>query len=663
MTNAHSEMQTCSPEHLLQTHLGFSAFRKGQREVVQAVLNGQSAAAIFPTGAGKSLCYQLPGACLPHLTLVVSPLLALMQDQLSFLAQKGISSASIDSGQTRQQSLEVMQGVRSGQIKILMISVERLNNERFRQFLSQLPISLLVVDEAHCISEWGHNFRPDYLKLPQYKQQFNIKQTLLLTATATSQVIQDMGEKFAIAEQNIFLTGFYRSNLNLAVQGVSDQQKPQALISWLQGRASQSGIIYVTLQQTAEQVAGLLSSRSIPAQAYHAGMLSEQRQNLQHQFMSGQVKLIVATIAFGMGIDKSDIRFVVHYDLPKSIENYAQEIGRAGRDDLNADCLVLANGDNLNVLENFVYTDTPELKGIHYVLDEIAKSLSQGAVSGQWEVMLNRLSSGSNIRLLSLKTLLVYLELMGVVKPAYSYFAEYKFKVLESRQQLVQRFNGERLAFVNALFDSSDKAKTWYTINFDRLNQYYPSDRSRVLSALDYFDEKGLIELQSKQITDVYQVHQLDLPTEQQAQQLFARFAEKEQSEIKRIGQLVGFFTSRACLSRQLAAYFSDHQLQSDCGHCSVCAGQRAVFPPMPALKPLQQFDFTTLCMQASENLAADCSATLLSRFLCGFTTPIFTRLKLRKVPGFGVLGKYRFAQVKAWVEQHDGLASENVAR
>ncbi|WP_250655233.1 RecQ family ATP-dependent DNA helicase [Alkalimarinus coralli] len=639
-------------QKLLQTHFGFSSFRPGQADVVRAIAEGRSAAAIFPTGSGKSLCYQFSALHLPHLTLVVSPLLALMQDQLDFLAQKGIPAASIDSTQSREESAEVMNGIREGRIKILMISVERLNNERFRQFMRQVPVSLLVVDEAHCISEWGHNFRPDYLKLPQYRREFNIKQTLLLTATATQPVIEDMGRKFGIETKDITLTGFYRSNLNLLAQGVASEDKLGCLSQWLKGRAGQSGIVYVTLQQTAEQVAEQLRQLNIPAQAYHAGMNSELRQAVQQKFMTGELPVIVATIAFGMGIDKSDIRFVAHYDLPKSIENYAQEIGRAGRDGEPSDCLVLVNGDNLNVLENFVYGDTPELSAIHYVLNEIAQCVSSGAY--QWEVVLNSLSTRSNIRPLSLKTLLVYLEIFQIIKPVYSYFAEYKYKLLLPQEEVVSRFNAERQAFINAIIDSSDKARTWATVNFEQLNQCYPSERSRVLNALGYLDEQGLIELQTKQMTQLYEITSPGFDQNRLATSLFDRFSAKEQSEIERIHRLIAFFTSEACLSRQLAEYFSDHRLLTDCGHCSVCAGQPASIPAVPPLRSLEQYDYPQLTQDIRDKLGDEATSVLISRFLCGLTTPIFTRLKARSLTGFSTLEQYRFADVKAWVESFD---------
>ncbi|MFT6987851.1 MAG: ATP-dependent DNA helicase RecQ [Psychromonas sp.] len=630
----------------LEKYFGFSTFREGQEQVIAALINGQSAAAIFPTGSGKSLCYQLPALHLPNLTLVVSPLLALIQDQLQFLQKKGISAASIHSMQTPAESSAVYNALANGQIKILFISVERLNSERFRLFLKKIPISLLVVDEAHCISEWGHTFRPDYLKLAQYRRDFDIAQVLLLTATATSKVIQDMSEKFAIAPENITLTGSYRSNLNLSVQGVSDENKLNILLPWLKQRAQSAGIIYVTLQKSADELAKVLKNQGINATSYHAGLANERRVDIQQQFMSGQVPLIVATIAFGMGIDKSDIRFVVHYDLPKSIENYAQEIGRAGRDGLPSDCLVLANKNNLNILENFVYGDTPEPSAIDYILNEISQT------QGQWEVLMNSLSSLSNIRLLALKTLLVYLELAEVLQPAYSYYAEYKYKLLVPENELLARFKNERYYFVEAILQSSDKARSWATLNLDKLHSFYPSERSRVITALDYLDQQGLIELQTKQMTQVYKVFKTTLNADLR-EQLVLRFKEKEISEVARIHFLLDFFANQQCLNLQLATYFSDTNLQQPCGHCSVCAGDVAVMPAPPVLRPLAEYQLEQLSVQISDKLADQKTPLLLARFFCGLTTPIFTRLKVRNLKGFALLEKYRFNEVKEWIEGH----------
>ena len=637
----------------LEQVFGYPQFRAGQEAVVSAVLAGRSAAAIFPTGSGKSLCYQLPALLLPHLTLVVSPLLALMQDQLAFLQRHGIAAASIDSAQSREDASAVMARAKAGELKILMISVERLKNERFRNFLQQVPISLLVVDEAHCISEWGHNFRPDYLKLPDYQRQFNIPQALLLTATATPNVIADMQAKFAIAETDVITTGFYRANLNLWVEPVSGAAKRQRLVQWMNGRIGQPSIVYVTLQRTAEQIAEHLSQHGISANAYHAGLPHEQREGIQRQFMGGQLNCIVATIAFGMGIDKSDIRNVVHFDLPKSIENYSQEIGRAGRDGQPSDCLVLANRDSLNVLENFVYGDTPELAGIRCVLEELRGAIPEG----QWEFMLLPLSDQSNIRQLPLKTLLVQLELRGLIAPRYAYFAEYRFKFLIEPEVLLAKFEGERQQFVSAIIQTSTRARTWATVNFDTLYGQHQADRNRVVKALDYFQEKGWIELESKQMTEVYSLLVSDFDAEALSQELHAYFCAHESGEIKRIHAMLALFASDTCLSYRLARYFGDDQAPRQCGHCSVCAGQVARLPEAPALAPLVDKNVEVLCgafiHRHQEYAGSNPPAERLTRFLCGISVPMFTKMKARAIPGFAALENYPYAEVRDWAAKH----------
>ena len=378
---------------LLNSYFGFDQFREGQQQTIEQLLAGHSSLAVFPTGSGKSLCYQFTATQLPNLTLVISPLIALMHDQLAFLQSKGIPSASLDSTQTKEESQAVMQQVRNGQIKILMISVERFKNERFRRFIQGVPISMLVVDEAHCISEWGHNFRPDYLKLPQYQQELNIPLVLLLTATATRRVQKDMALKFNIAPNHIVQTGFYRHNLDIDLISAQGQDK-QALLRQVLNDTQGAGIVYVTQQKTADELAATLQQSGYSAVSYHAGLGNEVRAAIQNDFMAGQTRIIVATIAFGMGIDKSDIRFVVHYDLPKSIENYSQEIGRAGRDGQPSRCVMLASLDGLHVLENFVYGDTPEPHAIQVLLQEIFSY----TINGEWETQAYGLSQTTNIR-------------------------------------------------------------------------------------------------------------------------------------------------------------------------------------------------------------------------------------------------------------------------
>ncbi|GLX79404.1 ATP-dependent DNA helicase RecQ [Thalassotalea insulae] len=635
----------------LRQSFGFDGFRSGQQQTIEQLLNGHSSLAIFPTGSGKSLCYQLTALNLPHLTLVVSPLIALMKDQLAFLTSKGIRAASLDSSLTGEQHQQVIADVRAGNVKILMVSVERFKNERFRQFIDTVAISMLVVDEAHCISEWGHNFRPDYLKLPHYQQELNIPLILLLTATATKKVKLDMAAKFSIAPEHIVQTGFYRDNLTLSVLSTAQSNKNNQLVSIIE-QQSGAGIVYVTLQHSAEAVADFLQQNGVNARAYHAGFDSEKRQSIQQAFMSGEVRVIVATIAFGMGIDKSDIRFVIHYDLPKSIENYSQEIGRAGRDGLASHCITLADLDGVNVLENFVYGDTPESSGIANVLTSIANETEQQ----KWELQGLALSTASNIRQLPLKTLLVQLELKGVLKPLYSYFAEFKYKFIASEQDILASFDGERREFLAAIFNHSRFKKIWGEPDFEQLMANYQCQRSRVVSALEYLQEQHLIALESKKMTEVYQVNQEALAAPELVEQLQGYFLQKEQSEINRIAALVRFFQLDKCLSRNLALYFDDSEAPEHCGHCSVCHGNIAKLSYsqqwlLPDDELLTRY-IDGLVTHMTEKGYQQLSLATITRFLTGLMVPIFTRNRVKQLSGFASCEHIRFTEVKSKVEQ-----------
>lgn len=648
-----------SPLETLDTIFGFEQFRLGQKQTIEQLLAGQSTLSIFPTGSGKSLCYQLTALHLPNLTLVVSPLLALMKDQLAFLASKGIAAASIDSTLKGSQTQDVMTAVRNGEIKILMVSVERFKNERFRQFIQSVPVSMLVVDEAHCISEWGHNFRPDYLKLPSYRKELNIPLTLLLTATATKKVKLDMAEKFAINDQHIVQTGFYRHNLDLVVLPVSSANKNTVLVEQIQRYSSagqNSGIVYVTLQHTAEQVAAYLQQSGVNACAYHAGFDSDNRSQIQADFMVGNIQVIVATIAFGMGIDKSDIRFVFHYDLPKSIENYSQEIGRAGRDGELSHCVTLANLDGLNTVENFVYGDTPELGGIECIIDNIKAETQITQYESKWELQLLPLSNASNIKQLPLKTLLVQLEIAGVIEPMYAYFADFKIKLLQPLEQMLAGFNEQRRNFLSTVFKATAFKKVWGSLNFDTLLQDKSIERNRVIAALEYLQEQQLIVLETSRMTEVFKVnsHELNDPT--LATNLYNYFLDKEQKEIKRIAALVRFFQLDKCLSYNLSCYFDDKQAPVICGHCSVCKGNVAHLvhsaqSPWPSDEVLMS-DAAALKNHLANKITVPLTLESYCRFFAGMTVPIFGRNKVRQLSGFASCEQQRYQAIRDKLSQ-----------
>ena len=630
---------------LLQKHFGFSSFLKGQEDVIHKVLAGQSAAAIFPTGAGKSLCYQLPAMVLPGMTLVVSPLLSLMKDQLDFLQISNIAAARLDSTLSKNEYNAILESAKIGELKILMIAVERFKNERFRSHLQKMNVSMLVVDEAHCISEWGHNFRPEYLKLPAYQKEFGIKQALLLTATATTQVRADMCAKFNIPKANVFVTGFYRDNLFLQITPTDTSEKKPQLLQKIQKAPQDPTIVYVTLQKTAEDVAEFLCANGINAQPYHAGMDSDQREEIQNKFMDGAVDSVVATIAFGMGIDKKDIRKIIHYDLPKSIENYSQEIGRSGRDGRPALCEVLANRDSIHILENFIYGDTPEKASIFQLLKSIKEN--NGFI---WEIKELALSNALNIRFIPLKTLLVYLAMEDIIRPKMTYFEEYSFKYLTEPADIVNGFEGERKRFVSVIIKNCHTKKIWTHVDIQAILDNYDTDRRRILAALEYFEEKGWLELQSRQAVDVYDILNQAFNIDDMAEKMYALFQKKEHLEIQRIQNMVGFFESDACISKQLAGYFGEHMAKERCGHCSVCQSGKAVLQTTTKLEPLSQFNFETLTAEFIQTVGRHPSDANLTKFLCGIYTPVFSKLKIKKLPHFGTLGNYPFLEVKNWI-------------
>ena len=637
-------------ENQLQKYFGFNSFKKGQKEVILKIMKGQSAAAIFPTGAGKSLCYQLPAMFLPGITLVVSPLLSLMKDQLDFLLEHNISAARLDSTLDRKEYNEVIEKAKNGQLKILMISVERFKNEGFRYHLRKMNISLLVIDEAHCISEWGHNFRPEYLKLPVYQKEFGIKQILLLTATATQQVVNDMCSKLNVLRENVIVTGFYRENLFLQITPTKEAEKGEKLIQRIKESPEAPTIVYVTLRKTAEKVAELLCLNEINAHPYHAGMKNEERELIQNRFMNGELNCIVATIAFGMGIDKENIRRVIHYDLPKCIESYSQEIGRSGRDGEKSFCEVLANRDNINILENFIYGDTPERDSIYKLVYNIKHN--EGFT---WEVKLKALSNELNIRFLPLKTLLVYLDMEGIITPKSTYFEEYSFKYNYQHQQpvdIINNFQGERKRFVKAIIEQCNTKKTWTYVDIQGVMNRYNTDRRRIITALEYFEKRGWFnELQAKQAIEVYGIKSRDSDVERITEKIYNLFKSREEHEIQRIHHMIRFFENDSCFSKGLAEYFGENIEKERCSHCSYCKEGKVTIRKTTELCPFCDFDFEEVSKEFIGILGEHFSILNLTKFLCGIYTPVFSRLKIRNFPYFGIFERYPFQEVKDWVK------------
>ena len=335
---------------LLKTYYGYDAFRGGQEPVIDALLAGRDALAIMPTGAGKSVCYQIPALLLPGITLVISPLVSLMRDQVTALVQMGIPAAFLNSTLTFRQYLMALERAKEGRYKIIYVAPERLETEGFRSFVEQAEISMVAVDEAHCISQWGQDFRPSYLKIPEFVKSLKRRPVVgAFTATATPDVKQDIQQLLELDHPMQITTGFDRENLYFEVRTPSGKQA--ALLDVIRGEPERCGIVYCATRKNVEEVCSFLRERGIPATRYHAGLEPEERQRNQEDFLFDRARIMVATNAFGMGIDKSDVRFVVHYNMPKDLESYYQEAGRAGRDGLPSKCLLFFSGHDVHLNE------------------------------------------------------------------------------------------------------------------------------------------------------------------------------------------------------------------------------------------------------------------------------------------------------------------------
>lgn len=349
-----------TPEQVLKDNFGFKTFRSGQKEVISRVINGKNVLAVMPTGGGKSLCYQIPALVKPGVTLVVSPLISLMKDQVDALRQNGIAAAAINSTIPQEEVNPILRQAYEGQVKLIYVTPERLNMEYFRYQLNFLPIDLVAIDEAHCISQWGHDFRPAYRQLKEAINQLKSRPNILaLTATATPAVQEDIGQQLAIEKDNFIITSFARPNISFRV--VHPEKSTRRYIrEYLKAHAQEAGIIYVNTRRGVDELTTYLLEHHFAVAGYHAGMDAATRARVQDDFQFDRVNTIVATSAFGMGIDKSNVRFVIHATAAQNIESYYQEAGRAGRDGLPSEAVLIYHPNDLRQYRWFIDQSTAD---------------------------------------------------------------------------------------------------------------------------------------------------------------------------------------------------------------------------------------------------------------------------------------------------------------
>ena len=355
----------------LKVYFGYDSFREGQQDIIETIISGGDVLAIMPTGAGKSICYQVPALLLPGITLVISPLISLMQDQVKALNEAGIHAAFINSSLSDSQISKALYLAAQGVYKIIYVAPERLESSEFLAFASQVNISMVTVDEAHCISQWGQDFRPSYLKIVEFIKQLPVRPIVsAFTATATEEVKEDILCILSLRDPHVVVTGFDRENLYYSVENI--RKKDEFVIDYIEKHPSDSGIIYCSTRKNVDNLFELLFKRGVPVTKYHAGMDQESRKKNQDDFIYDRTPVIVATNAFGMGIDKSNVRYVIHYNMPQSMENYYQEAGRAGRDGEPSQCILLFSAQDV-IINKFLI----EKKDFSGLSDEDAELVQQ----------------------------------------------------------------------------------------------------------------------------------------------------------------------------------------------------------------------------------------------------------------------------------------------
>ncbi len=556
----------------LRQHFSFEEFRAGQSEVINAILEGHDTVVVMPTGGGKSLCYQLPALMKEGATIVVSPLIALMKDQVDALHARNLPATFINSSITFEEQKARINGVRQGLYKLVYVAPERFRSAHFVETLKSIDVSLFAVDEAHCVSQWGHDFRPDFLRLRHAVEEIGRPQVVALTATATPHVRADIIEQLNLSSPRAFVSGFDRPNLSIKIVHTQKEREKIAYIKRLAANPEDSGIIYTSTRKAVEQVTTRLKAAGLNVVAYHAGMEDAERTRAQDEFMSGRTQMIVATNAFGMGIDKPDIRFVAHYQMPGSIEAYYQEIGRAGRDGLPSTCALLFNYADKRTQDYFIEGSYPPPELIAQVYQALV-----GVGQKRIELSVSEIATRASLRNeMAVQSALIILEKAGHIERGSAGENRASVRLLmppqAARAAIGERDTKIRQALFGLLggFDVNERAEA--EIDVREFSEAVGLELAAARRALGSLSAAGIISYAPARRTrgvlllDDEPVKHLRIRPQE-----IARRAALEQRKLR---EIISFCYTENCYRAFILDYFGDEHHAPVCGTCGNCAPQ-----------------------------------------------------------------------------------------